>query len=515
MKVKDLLNGVDILESYNLDKYIDNVINNITNDSREVNESSIFIAICGKHSDGHDYLHDVFKKGCKVSIVNKIDKNIDIAQIKVKDSRESMSILSNNYFNNPSSKMKVIGITATNGKTTASFMLDEVFKACGLKTGLIGTVKVKSDDEVIPSNMTTPEAFKLQSYFKKMEEKNVDVVTMEVSSLALEQKRAFNVDFDIVTFNNFNREHIDEHGSFEAYWRAKSSLITNAKEDSVAILNYDDENILKLKVLGHSRQIFYSVKSDEADIYAKDINLESDNPSFVVVITKDIVLKDKTIKKQDFKVKLSIPGYHTVINAMSCISIALALGLDNEKIAEGIKNFRGLERRFELIYNDGYKILDDHFANNDNINVTLDSLSKLKYNDLYMVYALRGNRGVTVNRENIETLSDWIPKLKLKQFIATESLNDVSKKDLVHKEEKEIFFETCKDKNIDVTFKERLQEAIELAIDKAKKGDVILLAGCQGMDKGGRLALNYIASNCQSESEKERILNVLKDRICG
>ena len=155
--------------------------------------------------------------------------------------------------------MFVYGITATNGKTTIAFMLDEILRAQGLNTGLIGTVKIRMGQEVNPASMTTPESFELQQYLDKMRKVGVDTVTMEISSSALEQYRAADVKFDVVSFNNFSREHIDQHGTLEAYWKAKSSIITNSKPNEIAIINISDPEIKTLYGQVKAQTITYSL----------------------------------------------------------------------------------------------------------------------------------------------------------------------------------------------------------------------------------------------------------------
>ena len=181
MRLGNFLHKTEVLDSYLPNEELD--IDIITNDSREIFKNSLYIAIPGNHWDGHIFLKEVLKKGAKAVIVERIDRTVPITQYKVPNSRLAWSNLSAGFFNDPSKEMFVYGITATNGKTTIAFMLDEILRTQGLNTGLIGTVKIRMGQEVNPASMTTPESFELQQYLDKMRKVGVDTVTMEISSV--------------------------------------------------------------------------------------------------------------------------------------------------------------------------------------------------------------------------------------------------------------------------------------------------------------------------------------------
>src|SRR5699024_8446383 len=173
------------------------------------------------------------------AIVQEINEDIDVPQFMVENSRQALAQISAAFYHEPSTKMQMIGITATNGKTTTSYMVNSILEDYGLQTGLVGTIKAKIGDSYIPSTLTTPESLELQKYFHEMNEVNTSHAIMEVSSAAQEVNRVDMIDFDIVTLNNIYREHIDTHGSFERYIDVKTRFIKNAKQGSVAVLNLD------------------------------------------------------------------------------------------------------------------------------------------------------------------------------------------------------------------------------------------------------------------------------------
>lgn len=482
MKLGKILNNVSIIEAnFEINKEED--INSIAFHTDDVAKGGIFVAIKGYVTDGHKFIKKAKELGAKIAIVEDFSDE-DIRQIKVENSRIALADMARNFYEDPTKKMNVVGITATNGKTTTAFMLDSILKEDGRKTGIIGTVLTRYDDVKIPSVLTTPESLTLQSYFRDMLDKNISDVTMEVSSSAQELFRNKNIDFDIVTFNNLGREHIDQHGSFENYFRFKSRLIRHAKEDAIAILNADDEKIYSLKDKTKAHVLTFSLENNESDFGIENLDLSSGKGKFTFKINRDLKIKDRTIKKSDFDIDLGSVGYSSVMNSLVAIIVSLVLGIEKETIEKALKDFKGVERRFELIFDEEFKILDDHFANEKNIDATMETLKEMDYENLNILYAIRGKRGVEVNREITERLVKWIKILKPKSLSATLSKDTVKEKDRVTDEELKVFKDILEKNNIRCKIYDSLEEAINKSIDLMEKDDVLLLAGCQGMDKG-------------------------------
>ncbi|MBI9013019.1 MAG: UDP-N-acetylmuramyl-tripeptide synthetase [Clostridiales bacterium] len=501
MNLETLLSTLDIIDRKN-DKPLE--IESIQYHSKNVIPSSLFVCIKGYQTDGHNYLEDAMNSGAVAAIVEDF-KDLDIPQYKVKDSRLALALLADKYYNHPSSHLKMIGITATNGKTTTSFMMNSILEAHQIKTGLIGTVVVKIDDEQEAAVLTTPESLDLHGYFSKMLEKNVTHATMEVSSSALELNRVGGVDFDIVTLNNISREHIDNHGSFEAYYNFKAGLIRNAKPEATAILNLDDEMSARLVHETKAQAITYGVNDTSGNVWISGLDLSTGRARFTV---------HSNLNYAPFKIELSIPGYHCVYNSLVAITTSMVLGIPAEIIQKGIKDFMGIERRFEFIFEDNYKIIDDHFANAGNINVTLETLDFMTYKDFHLVYAIRGSRGVTVNKENAETIVKWSKKLGLTEIIATKSIGHVIWKDEVTEDELNIFLKIMSEANIKVHLYDQLEDAISHALTQVSDDDVLLLAGCQGMDYGCNIALNQL-EKLRPDISREKLRKPLKYRVAG
>ncbi len=511
MELKALLDGIAILEEKPGTPL---KIRGLAYHSSRVEEGFLFICLKGYKTDGHLYLEEAQEKGAAAAIVEDVRENLDIPQYRVPDTRAALAKLADRFYGRPSSKIHVTGVTATNGKTSTTYMLNSILEEQGLNTGLIGTVVVKTGSTVRPAELTTPESLDLHCIFNQMVEEEVSHAVMEVSSSGLELNRVGHIDFDTVVLNNISREHIDLHGSFEAYYKAKAGLIRNAKKGGWAILNLDCPYSSSLKNETAARVFTYGLKNREADCLVSDLDLGTGRARFNVEILKKDPPSIFSGYPGSFRVELSVLGLHSVYNAMAAILAALLQGIPIAVIQKALKDFRGVERRFELIFEDDIKVLDDHFANYGNINVTLETLQMMEYNNLHLVYAIRGGRGVTVNRENAEAIAEWAPRLGLEKVIATTSVSHVDEKDVVSEEERLVFKTVMEKAGLNTEIYEELPAAIGRGLENAAPGDVILLAGCQGMDYGASICLEQI-HRLKPHLAKEKIFAALKNRVAG
>lgn len=489
MNLKDLLHSVDVIDSIN-DKQLN--IQGIAYHSKLVEEGFLFVCIKGYEVDGHHYLESAKNNGAIAAIVEEFQNHIDIPQYKVSNARKVLAIVSSTFYDNPSKKLNMIGISATNGKTSTAFMTNAIFEQHNFISGLIGTVHVKIGDEKIPATLTTPMSLDLHYYFQQMINARTSHAIMEVSSAAIEMNRIDTIDYDIVTLNNISSEHIDTHGSFDRYFEMKSKLITEAKKDAFAILNLDCPYSRSLIDKTKASVITYGIEDQTGHITCKNVQLSTGRASFTVEIRKKIKTKYGVIDPQQFDLELSISGLHSVYNSLVATTIALLENVPVETIQKALSTFKGVERRFQVIYDDGFTIIDDHFANRGNINVTLNTLTAMDFNKLHLVYAIRGNRGIDVNRENAETIVEWAKKLNLNSIIATKSISNVTRHDKVSFEEEKVFLETMEKASINVDLYDELEDAIVASLQNVQSQDLILFAGCQGMDDGAKIAYNLI-----------------------
>lgn len=510
MILSQLLDAIDYRDLWGaIDSKSD--IPSISNDSREIQKGDLFVAMKGALQDGHDYIEKAKDRGAALAIVDHF-VDVEIPQVLVDNPRMALADLACRFYGDPSKEMTILGVTATNGKTTTAYMIRDIFRAAGYEVGVVGTVEVQYKDVSIPSILTTPESIHLQRHLRAMADAGVEVVVMEVSSSAQELYRSRGIDFDIVSFNNISVEHLEQHGTFENYFRFKSRLIRHADPKTATILNIDAPLIRDL-ISDTKGQVFTAGIEEEAPIGVRSVDLSSGFAHFHYTVSEDISTENWSIQKTDLAIDLQVAGYHSVLNAMMAITFALLYGIEENIIRRALYEFRGVERRFELIYNKEYMIIDDHYANVKNIAVTMETLCKMEYDHLHILYAVRGGRGAELNRENAEETVRWIPELPLKTFIATTSNEVVASKDAVTDRELAAFKGEMEKAGYDIPVVGDLKEGIDQILPKIEEGDVLLLAGCQGMDHAAKYIWRDLADRSEDE-EKMFWLKKIDERIC-
>ena len=241
MKLKQLVNE---LASTRVEGPLERDVAGISYDSRRVTPGMVFVAIPGQKTDGHDYISTAIDRGATAVICEKNGVvSQRVTQIKVPDAREALARAAAAFYQHPSEKLKVIGVTGTNGKTTVAFMVKQILEAAGVNCGLIGTVRYEIGQRLIPAQRTTPEALEIQQMMAQMLRADCQACVMEVSSHALEQKRVCGVEFDVAIFTNLTQDHLDYHGTMEHYFAAKRKLfatLAGGRKTAGAVLNIDD-----------------------------------------------------------------------------------------------------------------------------------------------------------------------------------------------------------------------------------------------------------------------------------
>ena len=455
MKLNDIINGLEIIK---VNGNLDLDITNIEYDSRKVRENTLFICIKGFNSDGHKYIQNAIKSGAKSFLVQD-DISIDgYTFIRVNDTRASMAKIADNFYNHPSKKFGVIGVTGTNGKTSITTLLSEILKSNNNKVGLIGTIKIFDGEEEIQSNSTTPESIELQNYFNAMLNNKCDYCSMEVSSHSLALNRVDETDFKLGLFTNLTPDHLDFHKDLEDYRRSKEKLFF--KTSIANIINIDDdggkkiyENIKYLKTPVYTYGI-----DNEADFMARDIQISSNGVSYK--------LKTPTYEDDIF---VPIPGKFTVYNTLAVIAACYMLNLDKDVIIKTLKNTNGITGRFEIVENDkDINVIIDYAHTPDALENILNTVKEFAKGDIITVFGCGGDRD-KIKRPLMGKISQ-----KLSDICIITSDNPRNEdpnliiEDILSGLDKDI-------KNYKVIIDRK--EAIEEAIKIAKKDDIIIIAG--------------------------------------
>ena len=430
----------------------------LTCDSRNAMEKdSVFVCIKGFTLDGHDFAADVMEKGARAVVV---EKDLGLKnQILVKNSREAYAKMCSAYFGHPSKKLKLIGVTGTNGKTTVTTVIRSILEHNGYKVGLLGTISNKIDDLEIPAKHTTPDPMELHALLDRMVQAGCQYAVMEVSSHALDQHRLDGCEFEVGVFTNLTQDHLDYHKTMENYFDAKAKLFDMSK---TAVINIDDKygDILceKLTYNKHAVKTF-STSRDTADFTAKDLRFKADGVRFAFV-GMDLI----------GRVEFAMPGEFSVSNAMAAISACLAAGEKLPECSEGIASCKGVRGRAEVLYSDeDYTIICDYAHTPDGIKKILQAIRSFSGDRrLSILFGCAGNRDSKkrpVMAQAAAENSDFI--------ILT---SDNPRREPVEKiiSEAEKGFEA--NKTPYKTIPDRFT-AIEWAVTNMKKGDILLLAG--------------------------------------
>lgn len=460
MKLKEILVGIEGIKAKG---NIDLDITNVDSDSRNIKENGMFVAIRGFETDGTSYIQDAIKNGAKVIMV---DANTDLKTLKlqeeitllvVPDTRVALAVCACNFYDNPSKKFKLIGVTGTKGKTTTTFMIKEILEKAGHKVGLIGTIAIYIGNKKIEdSSRTTPESIKLQKIFADMVKENVDVVVMEVSSQSLKLNRVYGCDFDIGVFTNFAHDHISEHEhpDMEDYFNSKLKLFEMCK---VGFVNNDDIYSAKAgRVIKDCEITTYGI-DNFSHILAKDITVTNSYVDFKV-----------KIEGRNERVKTGIPGRFSVYNSLAAIGVCMKIGANAEQIKEALLEVR-VPGRSELVDNKKeLTIMIDYAHTPESLESILQAVKSYTKGRVISVFGCGGDRDKT-KRPLMGEVSGRVANYTI---ITSDNPRTEEPKEII----KEIEEGIKKTKGQYICIEDR-KEAIKEAIKMANKNDMIVLAG--------------------------------------
>lgn len=377
MKLKELMGSICYQR---IQGNIEVDISHLSYNSKHIQPGTLFFCIKGFQTDGHQYAIDAVQKGAIALIVEDSISNIpeDITVLQVDNTRKVMSLISTNFYNHPASKMNIIGVTGTNGKTTITFLIDAIIKEAGRKTGVIGTIHNKIGDKVVPSERTTPESIDLQKLFAQMESEKVDDIIMEVSSHSLALDRVAGCHFKVGVFTNLTLDHLDFHKTMDQYKAAKAKLFQHSE---YAVINADDSVAEYIIKSSNGKVLTYGIDKD-ADLIAYDLQITAAGVSFNIDIDNE---------KRNFY--LNIPGKFSVYNGLAAIGTCLCLGIPPSIIQEGLKKVNNVPGRFQTISSPvGYRIIVDYAHAPDGLENILKTVQEFKTGRIITVFGCGGNR---------------------------------------------------------------------------------------------------------------------------
>lgn len=441
---------------------LDRDIAAICYDSRRVTPGALFVALPGENADGHEFVQAAIERGAAAVVVARNGiPHANATLIRVPDTRRALAMLAAEFYAHPADRLKMIGTTGTNGKTTVSFMVKHLLQAAGIHTGLIGTVRYEIGDRTIPATRTTPQAVELQEMLAQMLKAGCAACSMEVSSHALDQQRILGVEFDAAVFTNLTRDHLDYHKTMERYFATKRRLFETLgaqKKKTFAVVNTDDprgEKILQTLSPVVRRISFGSARN--SDIRARDI---------VITLSGSRFTAETPVGRT--RVSLPLIGRHNVANALAALGVGIGFNLSLDAMALAFSQMRPVPGRLEGIgEGQPFRVFVDYAHTHDALRNVLLTLRELKPRRLIVVFGAGGSRDTR--------------KRPLMGRVASELADfSILTSDNPRKEEPRVIIRQIEAgfsdrKKYDVAVDRR--EAIERALRVAEAGDIVLIAG--------------------------------------
>ena len=481
MKLCDIIKNLDVKEIIGS---ADINISGISFDSSKVKPGNVFVCIKGFKTDGHSFARDAIDKGAVAIIAEYVPEDIASNIILVDNSRLALAKISAAFYNYPYKNFKLIGITGTNGKTTTTYLIKSVLENKGYKVGLIGTNQNMVGNQVIPSHHTTPDSLELMELFRKMADEGAEYVVMEVSSHSLDLDRVAGCEFSVAAITNVTQDHLDFHKTMENYLAAKSKLFSMCEKGA---LNADDKSCDFIKDRASCALCTYGA-DNASDIKAENVEMDDRGVYF-----------DVACDGMKEHIELLIPGKFSVYNALTAISCLVALGLSLKEIAEGLKAARGVKGRIEVVpLNTDYTVIIDYAHTPDGLLNIINTIKGFAKGRVVTLFGCGGDRDRTkrpIMGEIAGRLSDFCivtsdnPRTEEPADIINDILEGISKTDCEY------------------TVVENRFEAIEYALDNAKKDDVILLAG------KGHETYQILKERTIVFDEREIVLKLLQDSV--
>ena len=442
MILKDLLQRIQVLETIGT---LEGEVSELVFDSRKVVENSLYVALKGTISDGHSYINQSIEKGAKTIVCEELPSEIneEVTYLKVENSSKTLGHLASNFYGNPSEKLNLIGVTGTNGKTTVTTLLFDIFKNLGYQSALISTVEYRIGDEIIPSTHTTPDVIRLNQMLAKAVEIGCEYAFMEVSSHGISQDRIEGLHFKIAGFTNITHDHLDYHKTFQNYIYAKKRFFDELEDSAIAITNADDKNGLVMLQNTKAKKKTFALKT-MADFHGKVVEIDFNGMLL-------------NFNNKEFWTTLT--GKFNAYNLLLAYGIALELGMDETEVLQAISTLKRVNGRFETIKSDS------------GIFFVLDSINEIRTKNerLICVFGCGGDRDKTKRPE----MGDIATKKSTLAIITSDNPRTEEPTQII----KEIEAGVQPQNFSKYTSIPDRREAIKMAIKFAEPKDIVLVAG--------------------------------------
>ena len=433
-------------------------ISSVTTDSRTVRKGGLFIAVKGYDIDGHKFIPRAIAGGAKVIICeDDFDCPEGVVKIRVKDSRLAVPGVAADFYGHPSRRLKMIGVTGTNGKTTITYLIEGIVKAARAEAGIIGTINYRIKGKIVPAKNTTPGPMELQAMLAEMVKRKVRYAVMEVSSHSLDQGRVDCVEFDGAIFTNVTSEHLDYHKTIDKYFKAKASLFEKLKKGGVAVLNNDDARVARLAGKIKTRVITYGIRRP-SDVSADDIRISIDGSRFIA-----------NTPKGKIRIDTGMIGMHNISNILASMAAAVGLGIKPDAIRKGIEALHCVPGRLEGgDSGGGFKVFVDYAHTEDALLNVLSLVRQVARKNIITVFGCGGNR----DRSKRPAMGEVACRLSDRVIITSDNPRFEDPLRIISEIEAGI-----KDDFSNYEIEPDRQSAIERALKIASEGDIVIIAG--------------------------------------
>lgn len=451
----------DILYKVDLDHIEGNTnvaIPHMCFDSRQVQKDSLFVAVKGSLSDGHDYIEMAIEKGALAIICENLpaDLNENVVYVQVKNSSRALGVVASNFYDNPSEKIKLVGVTGTNGKTTVATLLHNLFQALGYKAGLLSTVVYKVGSKAIDATHTTPDAIRLNAMLKEMLDEGCKYCFMEVSSHAVDQGRIAGLDFDIALFTNISRDHLDYHNTFDEYIIAKKKFFDGLSSQAIAIVNKDDK---------HGKTMLHHTKAVQ-----RTFALRSTADYKCKIIESQFSGLHLNINGQDVYTKLI--GSFNASNLLLTYAAAIELGEDSLQVLTVLSALNAVEGRFQQFKSDaGVTSIVDYAHTPDALQNVLKTIADIRNGNekVICIVGCGGDRDAGKRPLMAQAACQWADQI----ILTSDNPRSEDPKKII--EDMKSGLNASQMRNV-LTVEDR-REAIKLGVALSSEGDILLVAG--------------------------------------
>jgi UDP-N-acetylmuramoyl-L-alanyl-D-glutamate--2,6-diaminopimelate ligase len=469
-------------------------ITGIATDSRTVNPGELFVAVPGSNSHGMAFVPAALERGA-VAVCGS-GPVPGVPTLLSGNPRRALAALAAAFHGFPAHELPLIGITGSLGKTSTALLLEAALREGGMHPGVIGSLGVRFDGESRDTGMTTPEATEIHASLRRFVDSGAGVAVMEVTTHAIVQERVAGLLFALGIMTNLvPDEHLEYHPTPEHYIRTKARFFDLLAERASLIINCDDETVRSLTASLHRPIIHVSgAGTADAHVQARGVTLGSGGSTFEIAVNKPILRPDgSSIEPIAFPVELSLLGRQQVTNAVLAATAALLTGVAPDAIRRAYATMPHVRRRMEVVHARDPVVIDDTVGNPASIRAVFETAASIPSRRTFVVYAVRGSRGLTINKCNAEALAECL-QAQPATLVMTPSDDTADDRNRVTDDEWTTVIATLREHGIVFRAEETLRTAVASVVNEAGPGDLVLLLGAQGMDAGAEVALETLAS---------------------